>query len=70
MEGSTDDSSRDLGVPMKLLDVLLTLVNEEQLWWDVLFVRTTGTVGHLVIIVFHREVPERDLVICTRCGED
>lgn len=57
-------------MPMDLLDVLLTLVDEEQLRWDVLFTRIAGTVGHLIIVLFHREIPEGDLVIRTGCRKD
>jgi len=55
---------------MNLFDIFLTLMDKEQLWRDVLFFRTTGTVGHFVIILFHGEVPERNLVVRTGCRED
>ena len=55
---------------MELLNILLTLMDEEQLRRDSLFVRITGSVGHLIVILFHREVPEGNLVICTGRGED
>ena len=57
-------------MPMDLLDVLLSLVNEEQLRRDVLFTRITGAVGHLIIVLFHREIPEGNLVIRTGCRKD
>ena len=55
---------------MNLLDILLALMNEEQLGWDILFIRTTGTVGHLFIILLDREVPERHLVVRTGRGKN
>lgn len=70
VESGADDSPGDLGVPMDLLDILLTLMDKEQLRGDVLFARTPGTISHLVIILFHCKVPERDLVVRTGCRED
>jgi hypothetical protein len=70
VESGADDSSGNLGMPMDFLDILLTLMDKEQLRGDVLFARTPGTISHLVIILFHRKVPERDLVVRTGCRED
>jgi hypothetical protein len=70
IESSTNHGSRDLRVPMNLLNILLTLMNEEQLRWDGLFVRTAGPIGRLIIILLDRKIPERHLVVRTGCRKD
>ena len=52
---------------MNLLDILLTLVDEEQLRWDLLFIRA---VSHLIIILFDGKVPERHLIVGTGRGKE
>ena len=62
-----DHTSRYLRVPVNLLDILLTLVNEEQLRWDVL--EPFPSCGQhllrssLVLILFNGQIPQCDLVI-------
>lgn len=50
------DNARQLGVPVKLLDILLALVDKEQLWGDVQRIRIT-------VITLHRQIPQCHLVI-------
>ncbi len=54
---------------MNLLDVLLTLMNEEELRWndDTLF--GDGFSGGLVIISFDGEIPECDGIVSRGGGE-
>ena len=56
-EGSGDGDSRQLGMPVQLLYLLLALVNEKKLWES-----TSHTGTHLLsqgvrVISFHSQVP-------------
>lgn len=51
-------------MPVNLLDVLLSLMHEEQLGRDVdLHATFTGDGGLLVLVLLDREVPEGHLVV-------
>ena len=58
-EGRTDDNSRQLWVPVQLLDLLLTLMDEQQLRKDLRFVL------HRVVLL-KSKVPQRQLVVFAR----
>lgn len=58
-----DNHTRDLGMPMQLLDILLSLVNEEQLGWDGGEVLVCGSDGRLVLIGLDGQVPQGELVV-------
>lgn len=67
-----DDYSRDLRMPVNLLDLTLPLVDEQELSGDVL--ESFGLAGllrrrSLVLVHFDGEIPQRDLVICSRGSE-
>jgi len=57
--GRTDDNSRQLWVPVQLLDLLLTLMDEQQLRKDLRFVL------HRVVLL-KSKVPQRQLVVFAR----
>lgn len=50
-------------MPMQLLDILLSLVNEEQLGWDGGEVLVCGSDGRLVLIGLDGQVPQGELVV-------
>lgn len=58
-------------MPVNLLDILLALVHEEQLWWYI--ATALWCIVHracLVIILLDSEIPERDLVVRTGGSKD
>lgn len=68
VERGADDDPRDLGVPVHLLDVLLTLVHEQQLRRHVLE-QVRLALRSLVLVQLDREIPQRDLVVRARGGK-
>lgn len=66
-----DNHTRDLGMPMQLLDILLSLVDEQQLGWDGGDVFVCGRCdGCLVLIGLDGQVPQGELVVRARGGKD
>lgn len=70
IQGSTNDGTGDLGMPVQLLDVLLPKVLEQQLGRNV-FSAFGGIVHSCFInVLFNGQVPKGDLVVSTGCSED
>lgn len=65
-----DHHTRDLGVPMQLLDILLSLVDEQQLRWDGGDVAVCRGDRRLVLIGLDGQVPQGELVVGARGGKD
>ena len=59
-----DEHAGDLRVPMQLFNVLLSLMNKQQLWWNLHDVTVTRTVA------LHGQVPLCQLVVCAGSGEN
>lgn len=65
-----DNHARDLGVPVQLLDILLSLVDEQQLGWDGGDVPVCGADRRLVLVGLDGQVPQGELVVGARGGKD
>lgn len=57
-------------MPVDFLDILLSLVHEQKLWWDLSFGRSVVGGAHFVVVALDRKVPQRDLVVGTRSRKD
>jgi hypothetical protein len=70
--GSRGEHSRDLRVPMKLLDVFLTLVDEQELRRDLkwLSIGVKSSRWSLIFVELDRQVPEGDLIVGAGSCED
>ena len=68
--GSADDHARHLRMPVYLLNVLLTLVDEEQLRWHVAPALSRVHRTRLLIVLLDRKIPKRDLVVRAGRRED
>lgn len=65
-----DNHTRDLGMPMQLFNILLSLVDEQQLGWDGGDVFVCRSDGCLVLIGLDGQVPQGELVVGARGGKD
>ena len=66
--GGGAKDTRQLHVPMKLLHVLLPLVHEVQLWWDVFEVVSPAHGACRFWVIFQRKIPQRELVVVSAHG--
>lgn len=63
------DRSGDLRVPVQLLDLGLTLVDEHYLRGHFAVLRLVDS-AHFVVVQFHTEIPYRDLIVGAGGSED
>ena len=65
------EHTRDLGVPVHLLDIRRTVVAEKQLARHRLAIRSLGQLrGIFFVVALDAQVPQRDLVVAARGGKD
>jgi hypothetical protein len=62
---------RNLGVPMDLFYLLLSLMNEEQLGWKVLSIfRSVVHCPSLLVVLFNSEIPKCHLIVRSGCSKN
>ena len=69
VRGGRPEYAWQLAVPVQVFDLALALMHEEELRWDVLQVLSTLDSALGFGVVLERQVPQRQLVVCTRSSE-